>query len=221
MPRFLYFTVILFIAIFVQKCLVQESIQLQEYSLQEIANVVKDSNILVATRPTNSTIISILHTLTEAFFNESVVKVGLLRETKSYMSEKEELLWKTTVSSGKDSDDLVFYPKEVLDRKCLLKPPKKKLKSEYYNGVRTSQAILEFLNSKCETFRTLQGGISSGGRMRNFVLQNLFRVGEDSLNEDRSNDRNGHTGPVNIGAMCERISMPTKEEFLHMHLFRL
>jgi hypothetical protein len=38
--------------------------------------------------------------------------------------------------------------------------------------------------------------------MRNFVLQNLFRVGEDSLNEDRSNDRNGHSGPVNIGAMC-------------------
>lgn len=223
MLRLIYFIAILSIFI-TEKCLVQETQQLLEYSVEEITVLVQDSCVLVASQPGNLTVISALQNLTEIFSKETNVKIGLLRENNFPANEKEQILGKVMAHKGKNSDLLLLYPKEVLDRKCLLKPPNrnKKLKCEEYKGDRTTAEILEFLNSKCGTFRNLQGGLSSEGRMRDFILQNIYRLGDyKSLNEDNmGNIRNGQSGPVNVGAMCEKITMPTKEEFIHQYLFR-
>ncbi|XP_031574901.1 lysine-specific demethylase 8-like [Actinia tenebrosa] len=215
----IYFIAISLILI-TEKCLVLETIKLQEYSIEEITVLVKDSCVLVASQPTNFTLISILQNLTEIFSKEPNVKIGLLRENSFPANEKEQMLGKITAYYGKNRGLLMFYPKEILDRKCLLKPPKKKLKSEEYNGDKTTSAILEFLNSKCGKFRTLQGGLPPERRMRDFILQNVYSIGEKSLNKDKRNTGNGEAGPVNVGSICEKITMPTQEEFIHQYLFR-
>ena len=68
------------------------------------------------------------------------------------------------------------------------------------------QLLLLFLNSKCETFRTLDGNLSPQGERRLDILANLYHLPRIAF-------------PA-VAAECNRIKMPSKEEFLHEYLFR-
>ena len=68
------------------------------------------------------------------------------------------------------------------------------------------QLLLLFLNSKCEAFRTLDGNLSPQGERRLDILANLYHLPRIAF-------------PA-VAAECNRIKMPSKEEFLHEYLFR-
>ena len=86
------------------------------------------------------------------------------------------------------------------------------MKAQHVPGGRTTLELLSFLNSKCETFRELDGRLSAAGETRERILQNLYYVPK-SLDVDRTST------PVNVGATCERIPLPSKKNFLTITFF--
>lgn len=69
-----------------------------------------------------------------------------------------------------------------------------------------AQLLLLYLNSKCETFQMLDGHLSVQGKRREDILANLYRLPRVPY-------------PA-VAAECERIAVPSKEEFIHKYLFR-
>ena len=187
---------------------------LDEYSLSNVTTVVKNGCVLVALQPTNknSDLISILHKLSQAFNNETRVNIGVLK-----LEDASLISWEHSRSEDLDDyGDLAFFPRKNLDRTCLLRPSwEQPPKAQMYRGSRTVQELLAFLNDNCETFRQLDGSLSSAGLTRKSILENLYRVpnGED-LRHDSS------PSSVNIGSTCERIPLPSKEKFFHEYFFR-
>ena len=184
---------------------------LDEYSLTNIAASVRNACVLAALQPTYE-LTSILHRLSQAFKNESRVRVGVLKQ-----SDVSSISW---VNGGSrdmaDQGDLAFFQRKLMDRTCLIQPTwQKPPKAERYYGSRTLQELLAFINAKCGTFRQLDGSLSSAGLARKRILDNLYRV-PNSVGPSLAS----YSGPVNIGSTCERISLPSKEKFFHEYFFR-
>ena len=187
---------------------------LDEYSLSNITTQVNDRCVLVAVHPTklNSGLGSILRKLSQAFMYESRVSIGVLKQTDVSL-----ISWQNSKSLDLiERGDLAFFPRKMTDRTCLLRPSwKKPPTAQSCPGSKTAEELLAFLNTKCETFRQLDGRLSPGGIAREKILENLYRV-PHSL--DPRKDSN--SGPVNVASTCERIPLPSKEEFFHEYFFR-
>lgn len=184
---------------------------LDEYSLFNITDQVSNSCILLGLQPADSAaLVTILRQLSHAFKGEKLVNIGVLKE--EYLSM---ISWK----SGKTLDlaeknDLAFYRRKKIDRTCLMKPQwKNPPTAERYLGPRTTEKLVEFLNTNCATYRLLDGGLSVAGLRREKILRNLYRV-------PNSLDTSSINGPINIADKCERISMPSKEKFIEEYYFR-
>ncbi|KAJ7381863.1 hypothetical protein OS493_038627 [Desmophyllum pertusum] len=186
---------------------------LEEYSLSNISTAVSNGCVLVALQPASNSagFVSILHKLSEAFKNESRASIGVLTQ-----SDVSSISWKNSKSRDlvDHGGDLRFFPRNVEDRTCLLRPSwDKPPKPLQYHGPRTLQDLLDFINTKCATFRQLDGSLSSAGLERERILENLYRV-------PNSDDHSHDSGPVNIGSTCDRIPLPSKEKFFHEYFFR-
>ena len=188
---------------------VSVSANVHEFTLWDIAKRVDESCVLVIFSPASNELSDVLKSLLKAFASEPRVSLGFLRESETY---SELLRWKGGQKTALVAEDLAFYPRKVSDRTCLIRP-EQTLKAERYQGARTFEALLEFLNSRCGTFRELDGALSHVGRERKRIVENLYSV------PNNSNSARGE-GPINLGSSCERIPMPTKEEFFHEYLFR-
>ena len=184
---------------------------LDEYSLTNITGSVGNACVLVALQPT-SELTSILHTLSQAFKNESRASIGVLKP-----SDVGSVSWENSRSRDMaDQGDLAFFPRKLVDRTCLIQPSwQKPPKAERYYGSRTLHELLAFINAKCGTFRQLDGSLSSAGLVRKTILDNLYRV----PNSDGPSHAS-YSGPVNIASTCERIPLPSKEKFFHEYFFR-
>lgn len=186
---------------------------LNEYSLSNITTAVKNGCVLVALQPTCSgELTSNLHKLAEAFKNETRARIGVLK-----ISDVRSISWENSRNQDVvNHEDLAFFPRKIADRTCLIQPTwEKTLKAHQYHGSRTLQKLLEFINTKCGTFRQLDGSLSNAGLARKRILENLYRVPD---NEGPSHD--SYSGPVNIGSSCERIPLPSKEKFFNEFFFR-
>ena len=186
---------------------------LDEYSLSNITTAVKNGCVLVALQPTCSAeLTSNLHKLAEAFKNETRARIGVLK-----LSDVRSISWENSRNRDLDDhDDLAFFPRKIADRTCLIQPTwEKPLKAHQYNGPRTLQKLLEFINTKCGTFRQLDGSLSHVGLARKRILDNLYRVPN---NEGPGHD--SYSEPVNIGSSCERIPLPSKETFFNEYFYR-
>lgn len=116
-----------------------------------------------------------------------------------------------------EQDDLAFFPRKMEDRSCLLKPSwEKPPKAQPYLGPRTVQELLAFMNKNCQTFRQLDGSLSPAGFAKDKILENLFRV---HSSQDPS-QLGSNSGPINIASECERIPMPSKEQFFQEYFLR-
>ena len=184
---------------------------LDEYSLTNITGSVRNACVLVAVRPT-SELTSILHRLSQAFKNESRASIGILKQ-----SDVSLISWENSRSRDMaDQGDLAFFPRKLVDRTCLIQPRRQKPpKAERHYGSRTLQELLAFINTKCGTFRQSDGSLSSAGLVRKRILDNLYRVPDSDGPSHAS-----YSGPVNVGSACERIPMPSKENFFHEYFFR-
>ncbi len=79
--------------------------------------------------------------------------------------------------SDVDSTDVLFCPHVKADRTCLMKPnivinPK----CEMYSGPLEVEPLVDYINSKCGTFRAYSGQLTSAGMLRKSILSNLFHV---------------------------------------------
>ena len=185
---------------------------LDEYALSNITTQVNDRCILVAVHPAklNSDLGSILRKLSQAFKFESRVSIGVLKQTDVSL-----ISWQNSKSPDLiERGDLAFFPRKMTDRTCLLKPSwEKPPTAQSYPGSKTAEELLTFLNTKCETFRQLDGSLSPGGIAREKILDDLYHV-------PHSLDPRKDSGPVNIASTCERIPLPSKEKFFHEYFFR-
>jgi len=186
---------------------------LDEYSLSTITTEVRDRCILVGLRPAkNPGLDSILRRLSEAFKNETGVSVGLLKQADVSL-----ISWQNSKSGDLiEGRDVAFFPRKITDRTCLLRPSwEKPPMAQQYLGSRTVEELLSFLNTKCATFRQLDGRLSPAGLARERILESLYRVPKSM---DLSQD--SRSGPINIASACKRIPLPSKEEFFHEYFFR-
>ncbi|XP_071481200.1 uncharacterized protein [Diadema antillarum] len=77
---------------------------------------------------------------------------------------------------------LVVFQQQKTDRKCLLPPPKVHFpEADIYFGPFSTPAVLEFINIKCNTYVSANGGISVEGIHRHHILENLFKVTGQSM----------------------------------------
>ena len=186
---------------------------LDEYSLSTITTEVRDRCILVGLRPAkNPGLDSIFRRLSEAFKNETGVSIGLLKQADVSL-----ISWQNSKSGDLiEGRDLAFFPRKITDRTCLLRPSWEKAPmAQQYLGSRTVEELLSFLNTKCATFRQLDGRLSPAGLARERILESLYRVPKSM---DLSQD--SRSGPINIASACKRIPLPSKEEFFHEYFFR-
>ena len=185
--------------------------ELEAVKVQDVSKRLHDSCILLVLPPTKEDLRRLLKSLLTAFSSEPKVSIAVLQQRDAY---SHAIQWKDDRKSASGLDDLAFYAQKRRDRACLIPAREGILKAERYKGPRTFEALLEFLNTRCGTFRSADGRLSRAGQARESILSNLFRV-------PSSNDAQRHApGVINIGASCERISMPAEEEFLQQYLFR-
>lgn len=76
--------------------------------------------------------------------------------------------------------DIAFFPRKKKDRSCLIKPLKVRPRAESYGWGFDAESMLHFINSKCDTYKTLEGKRSLAGLFRDEILANLFHVREVS-----------------------------------------
>lgn len=142
----------------------------------------------------------------------------------------------------------VVFTRLQEDRTCLQKPAYHvHPQSVSYNGPILAEVFVEFVNSHCNTFRRPDGGKTSRGLHRDYLLDNLFSVAqlpdsvsisdifknknpdqqqleyclkEDGSGEIRCTDHSAKTSAKlfeNI-PKCERIPMPSEEDFFSNYL---
>lgn len=98
---------------------------------------------------------------------------------------EEPLKWKESQGhTGKKKfniqHDIAFFPRKKKDRSCLVKPLKVRPRAESYGWGFDVESMLQFINSKCNTYKTLEGKRSHAGLFRDEILANLFHVREVS-----------------------------------------
>lgn len=209
---------LLFVHFFV--VLTQNSYDFQEFetiSLEDVEEITKKSCILAFTPPLNDfakhtgqtgRVFEIFQALKAAFEQEPGVRIGVLEQNSINNQDLlKTIKWKDNYSPNLISDSIVFFPRRKLDRTCLNLKPKFVPTAEVVKGNMNEHLLLLYLNSKCQTFQTLNGELSRQGRKRVDIFNNLYHL-------PRSNPF-----PV-ICTVCERIKMPSKEEFIHKYLYR-
>lgn len=144
----------------------------------------------------------------------------------------------------------VVFARVQEDRTCLQKPAYHVVypQSVAYNGPIFADTFVEFVNTHCNTFRRPDGRLNFKGLHREYILENLFSVAElpnsitisdifqnqnpdqqqaYCLKEDGSGQFHCREQPVTTQTKlfgnvpkCERIPMPSREDFFSNYLSR-
>ena len=159
-----------------------------------LSKVLVSQCALLCVLPCSPSISSVLMHVNQVFLTDPSVFIGFLST-----STPGDIIWKTT-PPGKPAQ-LAFYSKEVLDRTCILSPPKSTFKAIPYVGQVVPELLVQYLNEKCETYRTITGGLNGAGLFHSFIMENLYYL------ED-------------MNVVCPRIQMPDQQTFFQEFLFR-
>ena len=122
---------------------------------------------------------NILYKVKIIFQNEPGVFIGKIDPSTFLWSGGKPLQWKKSNEAAHVLlKDLFFIPKQNIDRTCLLKTQyhKQNPEVEYFTGPRTVETITNFLNNRCNTFRLVNGELSSPGLHKQEILKNVFHV---------------------------------------------
>ncbi len=101
----------------------------------------------------------------------------------------------------KPGPKLAFYQREPRDRTCLMMPPKTKFQAEPYSGRLIVEMLVQFVNEKCDAFRTPKGTLTAAGLFHEHIMKHLYIPKE--MSED-----------------CKRIKMPQTASFFQEYFFR-
>ena len=170
--------------------------------LADVEQHVYDKCILLAIPPVATDTQSILLELNRVFRDDSSsVLLGLLAP-RNISDATNGVRWKRTGSRADTQPLFAFYAREKRDRSCLLLPPRSDFLAEPYQGMVVLETLVQFLNEKCGTFRTTDGGLTEEGLLHQHIMHNLFSP----------------TLPVE---QCQRVkAAPSKREFFQEYAFR-
>ena len=162
----------------------------------EIGSIVESSCLLVGLQQSS---LALLINVSVVYENDNTVYIALLENTgnQSYSSLK----WSKGSRQVGQKTNLAFFHKKVMDRSCLLVPPPIP-QAVAYPGPLSAAALVQFLNERCGSFRTVSGGISPTGVFHSHIMSNLY-----------------HTPAHRTG--CTRLKiLPTRQEFFSNYLTR-
>lgn len=167
--------------------------------LSNLSSILESQCALLCAPPCGSLTLSVLIQVKQVFLEDSDVFIGLLSNSTHALGD---ITWKTHSWRDNEVEKLVFYKKTVVDRTCLLSPPRRNFKAVPYIGYVTPELLVQFLNEKCGTYRTSTGGLNAAGLFHSYILDNLYRL-EDANVE------------------CPRMyRIPEQEMFFQQFLFR-
>lgn len=112
----------------------------------------------------------------KAFVEEDLVVIGLI--------DTGDFVWpsgKSLKVKGEDYDaryDILSFSKREIDRTCLSTAnlAKPDPVADRFTGIKTIDILVEFINQKCNTYRTKRGYLSIEGLHRQEILNSLFKV---------------------------------------------
>ena len=86
-------------------------------------------------------------------------------------------------AKNKDNDiekAIIIFPKRIVDRTCLLPGSTSKPYplAEVYDGLDSLQTVVVFINSHCNTYRNVHGGMTIEGLHRAEIMRTLYKVGD-------------------------------------------
>ena len=194
------------------------SMDLRVLDFQDLPEILKESCILavdVETSPIHYVVQELFH----AFSNEPLVKIVKLVNLLNVKLKRSEYSPEKPNEEADHGESLplknvVFFPRRRVERKCLLSTAAKfQPLGEQLSSSLTAKNLLSFLNSRCGSFRELNGTLNSLGRRREFILNNLFKV--PTLTDQQHSDPR-----IQVSSHCDEINLPSKEEFIHKYLYR-
>ena len=164
---------------------------LRRVVLSDLGSILFDRCALFCVEPCEHSHAEILTRLCAIFQQDNSTFFGILADGSN-------IAWRHDIEHP---TKLAFYPREVRDRTCLLVPPKTGFAAEGVSGLVKVETLVQFVNEKCGTFRTLSGGLTNTGEHHHHVMSKLFH-------------------PEHLTGECERIRMPTKSQFVRDYLLR-
>lgn len=175
-----------------------QGIPLPTIQVSNLSNVLESCCALLCLPPCDPLTNSVLHRVKQVFLEDSVVFIGSLSNSTSVSSDIE---WDSR-TRWDETTKVVFYEKTVLDRTCLLSPPRSRFKATPYTGQVIPELLVQFINEKCGTLRTITGALSAAGLFHSFIMSNLY-------------------SPEDMNIECPRLShIPDQETFFQEFLFR-
>lgn len=170
---------------------------LRSTHVANLSRVLASQCALLCVLPCSPYVTSVLTQVNQVFLKDSSVHIGFLSTNST--STPSDIIWKTAPPDK--PTQLAFYSKEVVDRTCILSPPKSSFKATPYNGQIVPELLVQFLNEKCGTYRTVTGGLDGAGLFHSFIVDNLYHLEDMNVN-------------------CPRIQMPDQQTFFQQFLFR-
>ena len=197
-----------------------------------------------------------------SFRDESTVIVGKLSpqiDLHSFWPDTQPLKVENGLNRSAMHQSIFIFGRVKKDRACLLLPnkqlavpsaiqivifPKAAQKSEFSRSAAELKIVNE-INEICNTFRNADGSINFKGLHRNEILNNLFHIPSDLVQNTKSNEdessslylndlershcfMNDELGDDDVNCQikhfdqhydqCEKISMPSQAHFFHEYL---
>ena len=137
----------------------------------ELNNILVGACALLCAPPCSHNTKSLLVELQEIFQEDSNVFVGQIT-----LRDAPNITWTKVASSP---SELAFYKPQPKDRTCLLSPPKSAAKAEPYAGPMTLTLLVQFLNEKCNAYRTAHGSLNSAGMFHAHIMSQLYLLEEN------------------------------------------
>lgn len=166
---------------------------LQRVFVSELEHILYEKCALFCVEPCEPSLVELFRQLEVIFQNDEDVFLGLLADAP-------KILWQGSVSHS-TLPTFAFYSKEVRDRTCLLASPKDNFLAEGVSGLLAAETLVQFINEKCGTFRTVSGELTDVGKYHQHIMSHLYHP-EEAVGE------------------CERIRTPTEFQFLQDYLLR-
>jgi len=162
--------------------------------MEEIEALVTQKCVLLFIPPYNNDTAALLEQLQQVLSVSDKIVVGELEDnvTISWGANEEHVTF---------NGDIALYTHVPKDRTCLINYSKQFYVADRYPGRLVVADVINYVNEKCGTFLTANGGLNAAGLLEQYVLHNMFE-------------------PTTELSECERIRMPSKGEFFADYLIR-
>ena len=163
-------------------------------SMEEVEALVTQKCVLLFIPPLDNDTAVLLEQVRQVFSvsDKIIVDEFVDNVTISWRAKEERVTF---------TGDIALYTHVPKDRKCLMTYSKPVYEPERYPGRLLVAELVQYVNEKCGTFITANGGLTSAGLLEQYILHHMFE-------------------PTAEHAECERIKMPSKGEFFTEYLMR-